>query len=151
MSVRSTASPIPGCDREPAVVGGLVEEHAIVASAGFHQAEALKDADRALVGIQGLSPDLLQAELVEAIVKACSPRPAPEPPAPSAPLADRLSEHSGPVIVPLAISSIPLGLPSAAHFELSKPRSKQAPDSLRQSLSSSVDDWWTDLLQQRES
>ena len=88
MSVRSTSGPIPGCDREPAVVGGLVEEHAIVASAGFHQTEALKDADRALVGIQGLSPDLLQAELVEAIVKTCSPRPSPEPPAPAATLAD---------------------------------------------------------------
>ena len=71
------------------------------------------------------------------------------------PYEDRLRTPSlaqtRPLIVPLAISSIPFGLPSAAHFELSKPRSKQAPDSPRQSLSSSVDDWWTDLLQQRES
>ncbi len=88
ISLCSTASPILGGDHEPAVVGRLVEEHSAVASAGFYQAEALKDVDRPLMGVHCLSPDLLQAELVEAIVKACSPGQTPEPLTPAGSLAN---------------------------------------------------------------
>lgn len=69
-------------------VGGLVEEHAIGASTGFHQPEELKDADRTLAVVQRLSPDLLQLELVEATVKARSHGRTPEPPAPASSLAN---------------------------------------------------------------
>ena len=48
----------------------------------------MKDANRAPVGIQGLSPDLLQAEPVEAIVKTCSPGHAPKAPIPAVSVAD---------------------------------------------------------------
>jgi hypothetical protein len=41
-------------------VGRLAEESTLVASAGFDQTEALKDADGTLVGIHGLSPDQMQ-------------------------------------------------------------------------------------------
>jgi hypothetical protein len=88
MSGPSQASPICGGYRELAVVGGPVAEYALVASADLQQAKALKYSHRALVGIKGLSPDLLQAKLVEAMVKARGRSPAPQPLAPTVPLAD---------------------------------------------------------------
>jgi hypothetical protein len=88
MSVRSLVSPFRGGYRELAVVGGLVAEYTLVASTDLQQAEALEYSHRALVGIKGLSPDLLQAELGKAMVKTCRRGPAPQPPAPAASLTD---------------------------------------------------------------
>jgi hypothetical protein len=85
-------SPLLRCDGEATVVGGLIKEHTFVPSACFHHAKTLKDADRAVVGIERLSPNLLQAELVKAIVKGGGRRQLPEPSAPAASLADHESK-----------------------------------------------------------
>jgi hypothetical protein len=88
----SVGSPLLCCDGEATVVGGLIKEHTFVPSACFHHAKTLKDADRAVVGIERLSPNLLQAELVEAIVKGSGRRRLPEPPTPAASLSDHESK-----------------------------------------------------------
>lgn len=88
ISVRSTACPSLGGDSEATVVGVLFHETSVVTPAGFHQAKALKNADRPLVGIQGLGPDLLKAETAEAVVKGRSRCQAPEPLTPAASPAD---------------------------------------------------------------
>ena len=52
--------------REPAVVGGPIEKNPVVVSAAFPQAKASKDADRVLIGVKDLSPDLVPVESIKA-------------------------------------------------------------------------------------
>lgn len=93
ISVRS-AAPISGGDREPPIVARLVEKQAVVALAGFGQAEALKDAERTLIGLQRLSPDLLQTQAVKAVLKTSRNSAAPQSPTPGVPVADYESQFA---------------------------------------------------------
>lgn len=82
------SGPIRCRDRELAVMGWPVEEHSFSAAAGFDQAEALQDTHGALVGVEGLGPDLLESELVESVVKAGGGSKPSEPSTPARSLAD---------------------------------------------------------------
>lgn len=68
------STPLPkarGSDVEPAEVGRMLQEGPLTSPAGLPEAETLQDPDRALVGIESLGPDLLEAEASEAMVEPC--------------------------------------------------------------------------------